>query len=199
MKTKMDKTELLRKYGIVLMLLLLIVYFSFGSKYFLTGGNIVNVLRQSAVTGISAVGLTYVMLTGGIDLSIGAVIGLTAVTAASLMAKVGMNPVLACIIALLLGILIGFINGILINYVEIPALIATLGVMTSVRGLCYILTGGLPVYGFPTSFDVLGKDRGLFAENLFPFAVCQYIHIFIAHVNINGIISVCSAKSLYKL
>ena len=132
MKTKMDKTELLRKYGIVLMLLLLIVYFSFGSKYFLTGGNIVNVLRQSAVTGISAVGLTYVMLTGGIDLSIGAVIGLTAVTAASLMAKVGMNPVLACIIALLLGILIGFINGILINYVEIPALIATLGVMTSV-------------------------------------------------------------------
>ena len=157
MKTKMDKTELLRKYGIVLMLLLLIVYFSFGSKYFLTGGNIVNVLRQSAVTGISAVGLTYVMLTGGIDLSIGAVIGLTAVTAASLMAKVGMNPVLACIIALLLGILIGFINGILINYVEIPALIATLGVMTSVRGLCYILTGGLPVYGFPTSFDVLGK------------------------------------------
>ena len=69
MKTKLDKRELLRRYGIVLMLLALIVYFSFGSEYFLTGGNIVNVLRQSAVTGISAVGLTYIMLTGGIDLS----------------------------------------------------------------------------------------------------------------------------------
>lgn len=157
MKTKTGKAELLRKYGIVLMLLLLIVYFSFGSQYFLTGGNIVNVLRQSAVTGISAVGLTYIMLTGGIDLSIGAVIGLTSVTAASFMAKLGINPVLASIIALAIGIAIGFINGILINYVEIPALIATLGVMTSVRGLCYILTDGLPVYGFPTSFDILGK------------------------------------------
>ena len=154
MKTKVDKAELLRKYGILLMLLALIVYFSFGSKYFLTGGNIVNVLRQSAVTGISAVGLTYVMLTGGIDLSIGAVIGLTAVIASSCM---GMSPLLACLIALAVGVLIGLINGILINYVEIPALIATLGVMTSVRGMCYILTGGLPVYGFPASFDILGK------------------------------------------
>lgn len=157
MKTKMDKAELLRKYGILIMLIALIVYFSFGSKYFLTGGNIVNVLRQSAVTGISAVGLTYVMLTGGIDLSIGAVIGLTAVVASSCMAKIGLHPILAAVIALLVGVLIGFINGILINYIEIPALIATLGVMTSVRGLCYILTGGLPVYGFPESFDILGK------------------------------------------
>ena len=123
----------------------------------MTGSNVVNVLRQSAVTGISAVGLTYVMLTGGIDLSIGAVIGLTAVTAASCMAKFGLSPILACIIALALGALIGLINGILVNYVDIPALIATLGVMTSVRGLCYILTGGLPVYGFPASFDIIGK------------------------------------------
>ena len=154
---KIDKRELLRRYGILIMLLVLIIYFSFGSEYFLTGSNVVNVLRQSAVTGISAVGLTYVMLTGGIDLSIGAVIGLTAVTAASCMAKLGLSPILACIIALALGALIGLINGILVNYVEIPALIATLGVMTSVRGLCYILTGGLPVYGFPASFDILGK------------------------------------------
>lgn len=154
---KIDKRELLRRYGILIMLLVLIIYFSFGSEYFLTGSNVVNVLRQSAVTGISAVGLTYVMLTGGIDLSIGAVIGLTAVTAASCMAKFGLSPILACIIALALGALIGLINGILVNYVDIPALIATLGVMTSVRGLCYILTGGLPVYGFPASFDIIGK------------------------------------------
>ena len=154
---KIDKRELLRRYGILIMLLVLIIYFSFGAEYFLTGSNVVNVLRQSAVTGISAVGLTYVMLTGGIDLSIGAVIGLTAVTAASCMAKFGLSPILACIIALALGALIGLINGILVNYVDIPALIATLGVMTSVRGLCYILTGGLPVYGFPASFDIIGK------------------------------------------
>lgn len=157
MKTKIDRSEFLHKYGIVIILLVEIVYFSFGSQYFLSSGNIVNVLRQSAVTGISSVGLTYVMMTGGIDLSIGAVVGIVSVVASSCMVKLGIHPVLATIIALLVGVLIGLLNGILVNYVQIPPLIATLGVQTSIRGLCYILTGGLPVYGFPDSFGVLGK------------------------------------------
>lgn len=157
MRVSFNKAEFFRKYGILFILILLIIYFSLGSEYFLTGPNIINVLRQSAVNGIAAVGLTYIMLTGGIDLSIGAVIGLSSVVASSMMAKMNVNPLVSVFAALIIGMLIGLLNGVLINYVKIPALIATLGVMTSIRGLCYILTGGLPVYGFPKSFSFIGK------------------------------------------
>lgn len=157
MKAKENHGELFRKYGMLAVLVLLIVYFSFGSKYFLTGDNIINVLRQSAVGGICAVGLTFVILTGGIDLSIGAVIGMTSVVTSISMSVWGLPVWISVIFGLLIGVIIGLINGVLVTYVNIPALIATLGVMTSVRGLCYIFTGGLPVYNFPPEFDVFGK------------------------------------------
>ena len=157
MKPKANHTELFRKYGMLAVLVLLVAYFSFGSKYFLTGDNIINILRQSAVGGISAVGLTFVMLTGGIDLSIGSVIGMTSVVTAISMSTWGLPVWISVIFGLLVGMIIGLMNGVLITYVKIPPLIATLGVMTSVRGLCYIFTGGLPVYSFPPAFDVFGK------------------------------------------
>ena len=157
MKKTMDKREMFRRYGMLAVLVVLIVIFSFGSKYFLTGDNIINVLRQVAVCGISAVGLTFIMLTGGIDLSIGTVIGMTGVMTAIAMVEWQIPMLLAVLIGLVTGLLIGLINGLLVTYVNIPALIATLGTMTSVRGLCFIVTGGLPVYNFPESFDVFGK------------------------------------------
>lgn len=157
MLKKIDRTEFVRKYAMLAMLVLLIIGFSFGSSYFLTAGNVINVLRQSAVTGICAVGLTFIMLTGGIDLSIGAIIGMVSVVAATCMSKLGMGMIPSILIAVLFGALIGLINGVLITHVKIPALIATLGTMTSIRGLCYILTNGMPVYGFPKEFDIIGK------------------------------------------
>ena len=154
---KLDIVQFVRKYMIFALLVLVMIIFSFGSQYFLTVSNLINVLRQSAVNGIVCVGMCFVMLTGGIDLSVGAVLGLSAVTCASMMAKLGIHPVLAVVISLVIGTLVGFLNGLLINNVGIPALIATLGTMTSLRGLCFILTGGLPVYGFTNSFGVIGK------------------------------------------
>lgn len=157
MNRSSNKMDMIRRYGLLGILAIEIIIFSFGSQYFLTVNNILNVLRQSAVTGICAVGMTFVMLTGGIDLSMGAVVGIASISCASLMVKASWHPVAATALALLVGLAIGLLNGVLVTYVGIPPLIATLGVQTSIRGLCYILTGGLPVYGFPNSFGVIGK------------------------------------------
>ncbi len=154
---KLDVVQLVRKYMIFALLVLVMIIFSIGSQYFLTVSNLINVLRQSSVNGIVCVGMCFVMLTGGIDLSVGAVLGLSAVTCASMMAKLGFHPVFAVVLALVIGAVVGFVNGLLINNIGIPALIATLGTMTSLRGLCFILTGGLPVYGFTNAFGVIGK------------------------------------------
>ena len=118
--------------------------------------NLFNVLRQVSIVGISAVGMTMVLITAGIDLSVGAMIGVSGVGAAKLM-LLGFHPVLACIIMLVVCAGFGFINGIFINVFKIPPLIATLGSMTSLRGLAYIVTDGLPVFGFGRAFSVLGQ------------------------------------------
>lgn len=97
------------KYGIYFVLLFLIVFFSFASDAFLSVNNLLNILRQVSIIGIVAVGMTYVILTAGIDLSIGSIIGVSAVLAAKLM-LFGMNPFLACLITLIVGVIIGLIN-----------------------------------------------------------------------------------------
>ncbi|MEG0145050.1 MAG: ABC transporter permease, partial [Clostridia bacterium] len=124
---------------------------------FLSKDNVFNILRQVSIVGIIAVGMTFVMLTGGIDLSCGSVVGASCVGAALLMTKANMHPVLACVIMAVFGTLLGFINGFFIAQLKVPPFIATLGMMTSVRGIAYIITGGLPVFGFNRAFTVLGQ------------------------------------------
>jgi ribose/xylose/arabinose/galactoside ABC-type transport system permease subunit len=149
--------DIFRKYGIVAMLLIICIFFTFKTKYFFSSGNLINVLRQLSVTGVITLGMAFVMLTGGIDLSVGAVVGLSSVTTSLCMARLGLGMVPAIFFGLLVGILIGALNGFLITYLKIPALIATLGTQTSVRGLCFILTGGHTVFGFPDIFSLIGK------------------------------------------
>ena len=148
--------KLLTKYGIYLVLIALFLFFSIASKAFLTPENLFNILRQVAVVGIATVGMTFVMLTGGIDLSVGSMIGVTGIVAAELMVM-GAHPVIAVIIALVAAVLMGLMNAVIINELKIPPLIVTLGTMTSLRGLCYLVTGALPVFGFPESFTVIGQ------------------------------------------
>ncbi len=162
------------KYGILGALIALIVFFSIASDSFLTTVNIMNVLRQVAIIGMCSVGMTFVILTGGIDLSVGSVIGVSAVSAAALMAS-GVHPVFACLAALLIGIVIGLVNGVLINELEMFPMIATLGMMTSLRGVAYLITGGRPVYGIPKSFLFLGQGY----VSYFPVPVIIMIVVFI--------------------
>ncbi len=148
--------KFISNYGIICILVLLIIFFSITTRNFFSSMNLFNVLRQVSIVGISAVGMTMVLITAGIDLSVGAMIGVSGVGAAKLM-LLGFHPVLACIIMLIICAAFGFINGIFINVFKIPPLIATLGSMTSLRGLAYIVTGGLPVFGFGRAFSVLGQ------------------------------------------
>jgi ribose transport system permease protein len=148
--------SILVKYGIYLVLIFLLIFFATASDAFLSVNNLLNILRQVSIVGIVAVGMTFVILTAGIDLSIGSIIGVSAVLGAKLM-LFGINPVLACAITLVAGIVIGLINTYFIHEIQIPALIVTLATLTALRGLAYIITGGLPVYGLPEGYSVVGQ------------------------------------------
>ena len=148
--------QLLSRNAIVFVLIGLCILFGALNPAFFSVTNLFNVLRQVAVVGIVAVGMTFVMLTGGIDLSVGAIIGVSAVVAAKAMLA-GMNPVLASLMTITIGLLLGILNGVFVNELRIPPLVATLGAMTAWRGVAFMVTGGLPVFGFSTTFRSLGQ------------------------------------------
>ncbi|GAA0178347.1 ribose ABC transporter permease RbsC [Clostridium sediminicola] len=146
-----------KKYGIFVVLLLLIIFFSITSKVFLAPSNLFNIARQVSMLGIAAVGMAFVLLLGGIDLSIGSQITLVNIVTAWLMVNAGVNPVIASIIAIIMSTSIGFINGWIIANIKMPPLIVTLATMTVIEGLAYIICKGMPIFGFPKAFTVLGQ------------------------------------------
>lgn len=145
------------RYGILLVLIFFMAVFTVASPKFLTLGNLMNVLRQVSPVGIAAVGMTMVIITGGIDLSTGSVVAVVSVVCAMLMTKLNMPVIPVVIIGLLLGLVIGLINGFAITKLNIPPFIFTLATMTGIRGVCYILTNGMPIFGFTKKFDIIGK------------------------------------------
>ena len=123
----------------------LICYLSFATPHFLTISNLLNITRQSSINAILAIGQTMVIICAGIDLSVGAVLALSASMAAVAMSYWGFNFWLGILLGLGTGTLIGLITGIIITKGRIPDFIATLGMMITARGVALILTGGLPV------------------------------------------------------
>jgi ribose transport system permease protein len=131
--------------GPIIALLLLSAYLSFASPYFLTANNLVNVARQVSINVILAVGQTMVIISGGIDLSVGALLALSASFGAVAMTYWGLNMWVGIVLALLVGTTAGLVNGVIITRGKIPDFIATLGMLSTARGVALILTGGLPV------------------------------------------------------
>jgi len=148
--------ELSQRFGLVFSFLLLCLVLSLLSDRFLTVSNMVNVLRQSTINGIIAVGMTYVILTAGIDLSVGSILALTAVVTASLLQVDGMSVAMAVLVGLMLGGVLGLISGLIITKASVPPFVATLGMMTVARGLALTYTEGRPITGLPDSFRFLG-------------------------------------------
>jgi ribose/xylose/arabinose/galactoside ABC-type transport system permease subunit len=144
------------RYGILFAWIVLIIIFTIAEPRFISMKNIFNVLRQVAIVGICSVGMTFVILTSGMDLSVGSVIGVSTVAGAIMMSN-GVPPVLAVCICLIVGIVIGLINAAFINTIAIAPIIMTLGMMTALRGVAYIICGGYPVYGIPAEFLLLGQ------------------------------------------
>lgn len=150
-----DRRLLFQRFGLVISFFLLIVMLSLLSDRFLRPSNLVNVLRQASINGIVSVGMTLVILTGGIDLSVGSVLALSAVVSADLM-KQGMAVPYAVLVALLIGASLGTINGLIITRGRIPPFIATLGMLTVARGLTLMYTQGQPVTKLPAAFRFIG-------------------------------------------
>lgn len=160
-------------------LVLLCVLLSVISPHFLTVSNVLNVLRQVSIIAIVAVGMTYVIITGGIDLSVGSVLALCSVLTAILL-NMGVNLFIAIGGGLLLGALLGFFNSVLItSRIGMPPFISTLAMMGIARGLTMVITGGRPIYGLPEKFGFIGGGY-LFG---IPFPVIIMLIVFaISHV-----------------
>ena len=147
--------DLLQRFGLLLVYAVLAVVLSLLSDRFLTASNQITILRQAAINGIVAVGMTLVILTAGIDLSVGSVLALSSVVTADLL-KDGMPVALGILIALSIGALMGMVNGLIITLGKIPPFIATLGMLTVGRGLTLMYTQGRPFTGLPDAFRFIG-------------------------------------------
>jgi ribose transport system permease protein len=143
----------------VVVLLILIVTMSFLSDRFLTWSNIITVLRQTSINAVIATGMTFAILIGGIDLSVGSVLAITGAIAASLVAS-GMNIVLVIVLTLLIGLAIGLVNGLLISKGRLQPFIATLGTMTLLRGLTLVYTQGRPISIFGSDASAVFSKIG---------------------------------------
>lgn len=133
-----------REASVVLMLLAVAVYLSFANDYFLSQRNLLNVGRQGSVVAIVALGQALVIIARGIDLSVGSVIGLSAVCAAMTLQATGSDP-LALAAGLGAGLAAGLLNGTMVTRFRINPFIATLGMLSIARGVALLMTGGIPV------------------------------------------------------
>lgn len=168
-----------KKLSLIIALLVLIVIMSFLTDKFLKISNLFNILTQVSINGVLAAGMTFVIISGGIDLSVGSVLAIVGVVFA--LAKT--NLALALIGSMVLGTAIGFTNGFIITKFNIQPFIVTLSSMTIFRGITYIITNGSPVSGLPKSFQFIG---GGMIFDLIPVPVVILIVVYvIAHVVLN--------------
>ena len=148
------------EYVIVVAIVLESVVFAVIAPEFLSVPNLVNVALSIAITGILAVGMTAVILTGGIDLSVGSVAALAGVVAA-MIAAAGGGVSLGVLAALAIGLAVGFFNGAMVARFRVPPFVTTLAMLTICRGLAFIATGGRSIGNLPSDFGLLGRARVL--------------------------------------
>lgn len=156
-KSMIKKLFGFRETGVVAGLIVLTVIFSFSSDIFFTGNNLLNITRQISITALLAIAMTFVIITGGIDLSVGAVIAFSGIITTSLMKDYDIPMFLAILAGIIIGVITGLVNGLLIAYLNMPAFITTMGTMTILRGLGYIYTQGYPIYDLPKNFRFIGQ------------------------------------------
>jgi inositol transport system permease protein len=152
----------LRRFGLVLALALIVAALGLAKPNFLTSSNLINVARQISINGILAVGVTLVLLTGGVDLSLGSLVALTGVIAASFAHPGDFFLVVPLFMGIAAGTACGAINGAVVTRGGVPPFIATLGMMTIARGLAQVLSGGRPVSNMnPDMTRIAGDVAGI--------------------------------------
>ncbi|ASV69370.1 ribose ABC transporter permease [Cytobacillus sp. FSL W7-1323] len=168
----------IQKLGPVLGLLLIIIILSVMSPSFTTADNILNVLRQVSINALIAFGMTFVILTGGIDLSVGSILALSSALTAGMLAS-GMDPVIAVLLGLLAGALMGLVNGVIIAKGKVAPFIATLATMTIFRGLTLVYTEGRPITGLSDAFSFQMIGKGYFLGVPFPVVTMLLAYLFL--------------------
>ena len=138
-------------------LIVVSVFLSFASSDFLSADNLFNIGSQTAVVAVIAIGMTLVIITAGIDLSVGSVAALSGVMGVTLMVNFGLPVPLGILGGILVGAIAGLVNGLLVAFAGLNPFIATLGMLSVARGLTYISTGAVAVFGAPDSFRLLGQ------------------------------------------
>jgi len=170
--------------GLAIALAALMIALAVARPNFLTLGNLVNLVRQISINGILAVGVTYVLLTGGVDLSLGSMVALTGVIAAMFAHPAQYALLVPVLIGVLAGALCGSANGLMVTRGRMAPFVVTLGMMTSARGLALLLSGGRPVSNLSPAFTRIGSGdfAGVPAPTWILFAVALASHVFLRHI-----------------
>jgi len=157
---KLKSASLNRELSLVAAIFIMVIVFSIIQPVYLSTGNLLDIMDQSVINGLLALGITYAILTGGIDLSVGSIFAIVIVVVGDLLVR-GMDPILAIICGIILGFLLGMFNGFLISKLKLQPFIATLGTMSAYRGVAYIITGGWPVLDIPSNFRDIFNSKFL--------------------------------------
>src|SRR6202046_3062309 len=180
------------KYGIFLIFIVMIVVASLLSPAFVSSTNLINIVRQMSGVGLIALGVTGIIVSAGIDLSSGSVVGLTAVVAASLAQSpdatafypgLPLPRIVPILAACLVGALVGLINGALVAKARIPPFIATLGTFTAIRGAANLYTSGRPISDLTDDYDFIGQGDvfGFPVPILILLVMAAVTHVLYAH------------------
>ena len=187
MATKSEKNnETLSKGGFLntqglatmIVFVLIFAFLSIASPSFLTTTNLIGLVRQVALLCIVAVGMTFLIIAGGIDLSVGSANAVTGVLCALVVTKLGFPTPVGVLCGVLAGGLIGLANGLLVTKINLPPLLATLGMMVALRGGAFLITGGHTIYGVPNNYLWLGRG---YVAGVIPIDVIIMILIFLAY------------------
>ena len=157
-----------REIGVFVALIIMVIIFALIDSSYVTVGNFVDIVKQATINGILAIGITFAIISGGIDLSLGSTFAIVIVAVGQL-TVLGVPPVAAICAGAVLGTFMGSINGLLVTKMRLQPFIATLGTMSVFRGIAYVVTGGWPVLNIPDAYrkslgskvigDVLKKTR----------------------------------------
>ncbi len=172
---KMTTGEFFEKFATLIGLLVVILIFSILKPKFLDINNIFNLLRQASINGLLALGMTFVVLTGGIDLSVGSILGASGIFAALVAQNQGIPWFVAVLIGLGVGLILGTINGVVVSWLKVPAFVATLGMLTVARGITYLASNAQPVPGLSEGFLKIGGG----SVGIIPIPVVILVVVFI--------------------
>lgn len=186
---KVSKVAVVMKsdtFVLIAILILLILFFSFQSPYFLNFSNLFNVLRQITEIAIVALPLTLIVVCGAMDLSVGSIVGLSAITLGICFQR-GVPIIGGVIAAVAVGVICGLLNGFFVAYLKMMPIMVTIGTMSLFRGIVYGITNARPISGFPESFFVLGQGDILGVPiNVLITVILYAIGIFILNKTIIG-------------